>query len=65
MQEIPNLLVSLIEKSIFLNGTEINIFEQDYEKFTGAEKVFGVSNGTDAIAAKEIVEFIATIPQCS
>ncbi len=49
MQEIPNLLVSLIEKSIFLNGTEINIFEQDYEKFTGAEKVFGVSNGTDAI----------------
>jgi dTDP-4-amino-4,6-dideoxygalactose transaminase len=49
MQEIPNLLVSLIEKSIFLNGTEINKFEQDYEKFTGAEKVFGVSNGTDAI----------------
>lgn len=49
MQEIPNLFVSLIEKSIFLNGTELNIFEKDYEKFTGAAKVFGVANGTDAI----------------
>lgn len=49
LEEIPKLLVSLVEKSIFLNGRELDVFEKDYEKFTGAVKVFGVANGTDAI----------------
>ena len=49
LQEMPHHLSELIEKSVFLNGGELDRFERDYEKFTGALKVFGVANGTDAI----------------
>ena len=49
LQEMPHQLSELIEKSVFLNGSELDRFERDYEKFTGALKVFGVANGTDAI----------------
>jgi dTDP-4-amino-4,6-dideoxygalactose transaminase len=49
LQELPKRLSSLIEKSIFINGEEVKTFEKEYEDFTGALKVFGVANGTDAI----------------
>jgi dTDP-4-amino-4,6-dideoxygalactose transaminase len=49
LQELPKRLPVLIEKSVFLNGSEIETFEREYEKFIGASRVVGVANGTDAI----------------
>jgi dTDP-4-amino-4,6-dideoxygalactose transaminase len=49
LQELPTRLLRLIDKSIFLNGEEVTNFEEEYKKFVGALKVFGVANGTDAI----------------
>jgi dTDP-4-amino-4,6-dideoxygalactose transaminase len=47
--EIDAAIRRVCESTAFISGPEVANFEQAFAQFTGAERVIGVANGTDAI----------------
>tara|TARA_B100001057_G_scaffold497872_1_gene603227 strand:+ start:329 stop:1423 length:1095 start_codon:yes stop_codon:yes gene_type:complete len=47
--EIDNAISQIIEKSSFIGGTELNLFEENFAIYHEAKYCLGVANGTDAL----------------
>lgn len=47
--EIDRAIFSVIEKSAFVGGEEVEAFEEEFSSFIGGVEALGVANGTDAL----------------
>lgn len=48
-EEIDSAVKNVLDKTNFILGEEVKIFENDFAKYCGAKYAVGVANGTDAI----------------
>ncbi len=47
--EVDNAILNVIDKTAFINGEEVQLFQKEFEEYLGVKNVIPCANGTDAL----------------
>lgn len=48
-EEVDNAILNIIDKTAFINGEEVQLFQKEFEEYLGVKNVIPCANGTDAL----------------